>query len=132
MGFRQRLFAGSCYDRSRSNFFSRADVFFQQQWRNGKTSAHVGESVPDSVRGEILGNMQINPKQVANRIVVLYPIESLNRLAPDINNLAAVAMVEFLVEPLDESDLLITGRTVFGIDRRHPSDSKLPKYFFPD
>ena len=69
-----------CHDRIRG-----LDVLFQQKRRDRKHVGDVIEAVTRVVRRELFFRLEIESRQVANRVAVLGPIEPANRAAARID-----------------------------------------------
>ena len=81
-------------------------VFLQKQRRHRQHVADVVEAVTDVVVGEVGGRFEVDANQVADRIVVLDPVEPANRDAAVVARAGAVEVFEHAVDgPRDEVDL---------------------------
>src|SRR5205823_1421357 len=54
----------------------RGQVLFHEQRRQRQHIADVIEAVPNVVGGEILGRLEVERQQIADRVVILGPVES--------------------------------------------------------
>ena len=75
-------------------------VFLQQQRRERQHVADVVEAVTDVVVGEIGGGLEVDADQVADRVVILGPVEPADRDPAVIVRPGAVAVLEYVVDGL--------------------------------
>ena len=108
-------------------------VLLQEQRRQRQDVADVVEAVTDVVVGEVGGGLEVDADEVADRVVVLGPVEPADRDAAVVARPGAVALVEHVVDGLGRQLGLGGGRPrpTLGLGRHLAGPDHLDDVF-PD
>ena len=115
---------GAGDNRSIQNRLRCVEVLLEQDRRHGQHVANVIKAVTHIILREVVGRLKIDPKQVANRVVVFHPIQSAQRHTAGVRT-GGINRKECSLNPTDQMGshlrvglgLLLLGRHFSGTHR---------------
>ena len=121
---------GAGDNRPIQNRLSCVEVLLEQDWWHGQHVPDVVKTIPHIVLREVVGRLEIDPEQVANRVVVFHPIQSPQSHTSGIRT-GGIDRKECSLNPTDQmgSDLRIgLGLLLLGrhFSRTHRLDDTFP------
>ena len=115
---------GAGDNRSIQNRLRCVEVLLEEDWWHGQHVANVIKAVTHIILREVVGRLEIDPEQVANRVVVFHPIQSPQSHTSGVRT-GGIDRKECSLNPTDQMgshlriglDLLLLGRHFSGTHR---------------